>query len=176
MLKIYDEFLPTSDFEVIQSLLLSDNIPWYYNDSITGSEGGLDAFHFAHPFFNTTNPFDKRKSILSDFLFPILTKLSPQHLLRVKANLFPRTSSISLSNFHTDMDLQQLSAIFSINSNNGYTLFKDGTKVDSVKNRLCLFDGHLQHAGSTCTNAKCRVNLNINYIPVLFNGVQQLPP
>ena len=63
------------------------------------------------------------------------------------------------------MNLGQKTAIFYLNSNNGYTLFKDDTRVFSQENRLCLFNGHIEHAGASCTNAKRRVVLNINYIP-----------
>jgi len=172
MLKIYDDFLDSDTFDLLHSFFL--RAPWFYLPSISGSETDLDSFLFTHSFFNISNPFDKRPQNPC-ILKPLLSKLSPQHLLRVKANLQPKSNSITPCNFHTDFLLNQLTAILYLNSNNGYTLFKDGTQVDSVKNRLCLFDGHLEHAGTTCTNAKYRMTLNINYIPVINRGEPQLP-
>ena len=65
------------------------------------------------------------------------------------------------------MDLNQQTAIFYLNTNNGYTKFQDNTiqDVNSVANRLITFDGSLQHAGCSCTDQNVRVVLNINYIP-----------
>ena len=101
----------------------------------------------------------------SNFLQPILNKLSPEHLFRIKANLRPHTSSHVISEWHTDMTIGQTTAIFYPTSNNGYTLFKDGSKVDTVANRICIFDGHLLHSGASCTDESRRIVLNINYMP-----------
>ena len=55
-------------------------------------------------------------------------------------------------------------AIFYINSNNGYTEFEEtGEKVLSVANRVCIFDNGLQHAGVTTTDTINRVVVNVNY-------------
>jgi hypothetical protein len=66
---------------------------------------------------------------------------------------------------HTDLELNQRTAIFYLNTNNGYTLFEDGTKVDSIENTLLIFHGHRKHSGVSCTDQKRRIVLNINYIP-----------
>ena len=44
-----------------------------------------------------------------------------------------------------------------------YTEFIDGTKVDSVCNRVALFDGSVPHYSATPSNAKERLVLNFNY-------------
>ena len=175
MIKVYDDFLRDSEFKALQSLLLGHHLSWYYNDGITGTETHADGFQFVHSFFNITNPFDKTISNYSDFVLPLLSKLAPKYVLRVKANLRPHTKEHVLSDWHTDMTLEQKTAILYVNSNNGYTAFKDGTKVYSQANRLVLFDGHLEHAGTSCTDEKVRVVLNINYTPNMMNGKEQLP-
>ena len=51
-----------------------------------------------------------------------------------------------------------------MNTNNGYTLFEDGTKVDSIANRMVVFDGNTKHTGSTHTDDdRFRFVLNINF-------------
>ena len=56
-------------------------------------------------------------------------------------------------------------AIFYINSNNGYTIFKDTKeKVKSVPNRLLKFDTRMKHSGVSSTDEKRRVVINFNYI------------
>ena len=47
--------------------------------------------------------------------------------------------------------------------NDGYTRFEDGTKIESVANRVAVFESNLKHCGTTCTNTKSRVVINLNY-------------
>ena len=166
-MKVIDNFLPQETFKTLQSFLLSNHIPWYYNDSIAGLNDDLDNYQLVYNFFDIKQPFKEACPCkYSNSLNPLLSKLSPKYILRIKANLRPRTSHMQYcGNFHTDMQLNQKTAIFYINSNNGYTLFDDDSRVYSQENRLCLFNGHIAHAGASCTDQRRRVVLNINYIP-----------
>ena len=162
-MRIIDDFLSPSDFEITQNFFQSNNFTWYYNQGIAKHKQGLDQFQFVHPFFDISKP---SQTDWSPFLQPILTKLNAKYIFRIKANLSPRTSQGVLSEFHTDINLNQQTAIFYLNTNNGYTLFKDNTlgKVDSVANRLLTFHGHLEHCGCSATDCNNRIVLNINYI------------
>ena len=163
-MKIIDNYLSKSDFEVTQQFFLGPNISWYYNEGIANNKQDLDQFQLVHPFFDISKP---SQTDWSPFLHPILTKLNAQYIFRIKANLRPRTSQGVLSDFHTDMKLNQQTAIFYLNTNNGYTKFKEETldDVPSVANRLITFFGHLQHCGCSATDCNNRIVLNINYIP-----------
>ena len=163
-MKIIDDFLSPSDFQITQNFFQSSDFIWYYNGSIANYKQGLDQFQFVHPFFDISKP---SQTDWSPFLQPILTKLNAKYIFRIKANLRPRTSQGVLSEFHTDMNLNQQTAIFYINTNNGYTKFKDNTldDVPSVANRLLTFYGHLEHCGCSATDCNNRIVLNINYIP-----------
>ena len=163
-MKIIDNFLSDDDFKITQHYFLDSAIDWKFNDSIVSFEKGIDQYQFVHEFCNVQRPF---KSNYSNFLQPILTKLNALYIFRMKANLRPRTHQIIHSAYHTDMDLNQQTAIFYLNTNNGYTRFKDDSipDVQSVANRFLTFDGSLQHSGTSCTDQNVRVVLNINYIP-----------
>ena len=50
-----------------------------------------------------------------------------------------------------------------MNTNDGYTEFEDGTKVESVANRLVTFPANLKHTGTSCTDEKTRIVINFNY-------------
>ena len=50
-----------------------------------------------------------------------------------------------------------------VNSNNGYTLFEDGTRVESVANRYLRLSGDLRHTGTSCSDEDRRVLINFNY-------------
>ena len=163
-MNIIDNFLSKDDFELTQYFFLGPEIDWKFNNSIVSSEKGIDQYQFIHEFCNLQNPF---QSNYSNFLQPLLTKLNARFIFRIKANLRPRTNQIVHSIYHTDMDLNQQTAIFYLNTNNGYTRFKDPSipDVQSIANRLVSFNGSLQHYGTSCTDQNIRVLLNINYIP-----------
>ena len=54
-------------------------------------------------------------------------------------------------------------AVFYVNSNNGYTKLKNGTIIKSEENKIAIFDGETEHTGTTCTDEEFRVVVNINY-------------
>ena len=163
-MKIIDNFLSQTDFEVVQQFLLGPNFTWHLNDSIAKHKHGLDQYQFCHVFFDVSKPYLQN---YSNFLTPLFNKLQARYILRVKANCRPRTSNAVLSDYHTDMDLNQQTAIFYLNTNNGYTKFQDNSlqDVNSVANRLLSFNGSLKHCGASCTDQNTRIVLNINYIP-----------
>ena len=55
-------------------------------------------------------------------------------------------------------------AIYCLNTCDGYTGFSDGTKIDSVENRLILFDSTQDHFSTSTSNAQARININVNYV------------
>ena len=58
---------------------------------------------------------------------------------------------------------QWKTSIFYVNTNNGYTLFEDGTKVESVANRMLTFPTNMKHTGTSCTDSQTRIVINFNY-------------
>jgi len=167
-MKVIDDFLPQHDFDILKQYLLGDSFTWHLTNSIAKQKHGLDQYQFSHVFFDLARPSLHN---YSNFLQPLILKLKAKYILRVKANLRPRTSQGVLSEFHTDLDLNQQTAIFYLNTNNGYTKFKDEhyDDVPSVANRLVTFYGALEHCGCSCTDQNTRVVLNINYIPTTLN-------
>jgi len=163
-MKIIDDFLSPSDFQIVRDYLFSDSFTWNLSNTIANKRQGLDQYQFFHTFFDVANPSLQN---YSNFLTPLLNKLQPKYLLRIKANLRPRTTTGVLSDYHVDMSSNQQTAIFYLNTNNGYTKFQDNTLQDvpSVANRLLTFYGGLKHCGASATDTNYRIVLNINYIP-----------
>ena len=101
------------------------------------------------------------------------SKIRTASIMRIKANLVLKTSEIIPHIFHVDCalddegDSNSISAlktsIYYINSNDGYTEFEDGTRIESVANRLITFPYHYKHRGTTCTNKPYRMVINFNY-------------
>ncbi len=85
-------------------------------------------------------------------------------LLRIRANFFGNTHTLHEHPMHTDYAFPHTAALLSLNTCDGYTKLADGTKIDSVANRLVLFDAGEDHCSTTTTNAKARFNLIVNYL------------
>ena len=92
-----------------------------------------------------------------------IKKLKVSNFIRAKLNCTTRTSKIFKFKPHYDWDGDCNVAIFYINSNNGYTQFETGEKVESVENRLVTFDNKIEHFGTTPTNSQTRIVLNMCY-------------
>tara|TARA_R110002096_G_C14164438_1_gene685263 strand:- start:21 stop:554 length:534 start_codon:yes stop_codon:yes gene_type:complete len=165
-IKIVDNFLDQSEFEKIQEVMMGDNFAWFYTDGIVSKEDGLGKFQLTHQMYKDGEP----RSSNIKLMYPILNILKPIAIYRIKANFRAGTLKNEESLFHTDMGFlpkekvkQWTTSIFYINTNDGYTLFKNGTKVESVSNRMVTFPADMTHCGTSCTNKKTRVVINFNY-------------
>jgi len=166
MIKVLDNFLPQDQFKPIQDFFYNHNLNWVWNKTIAGENDSLDNYQFTHTFFSVRNPYlDHKFSSFGHYLKPIFLKLCPMYTLRVKANLRPRTDFHYKSNWHSDISIKSYTAIFYIDTNNGYTEFKSGEIINTIENRIVIFDSDLIHRGASCTDQKRRTVLNINYIP-----------
>ena len=99
---------------------------------------------------------------------PVVSRLEikPGNLLRIKANLSPKTIFHRRGGYHRDVSSTHRNikiAILYVNSNNGWTHIKGYGKVKSVANRVVIFDCNLSHSGYTCTDEKTRVLINFNW-------------
>ena len=167
MHEVKDNFLSDDDFSNLRDLMLGSDFPWFYNDRKVKENDGQ--YQFTHTFYRNFC----WSSDWSTYLDPILKKLNPVALLRIKANLIPKQYKRQLSSLHCDgeriwgiMDGEKdvVTSIFYMNTNNGCTVFKDGTEIKSVANRLVTFPRSTQHAGATCSDENVRVLINFNYV------------
>jgi len=164
-IQVHENFLTQTEYEALYNVFGTQDANWHYNDFINSpmDVDGDYNFQFVHPIYHYNE--SKIKSPYKKLIDPILSKLNVETLLRLKFNMNTRTNEIIESNFHVDLDLNTYKiAIFYLNSNDGYTLFECGRKIESVANRVVIFDGKLKHCGTSCTNQKNRIVLNINYI------------
>lgn len=170
-MQIEDDFLDASTFKTIQNLVLSDYFPWFYNRSIL--YGNVDDNDYEKEHFQFTHRlFDKEAGgVLSEAISefdPLFEKIGMKELLRAKLNLGYRAEEAYQGGWHTDLKTSPYktltTAVFYLNTNNGYTEFKDGTIVDSIENRIAAFDTSLEHTGVSQTDKQVRVLLNLNYI------------
>jgi len=166
MIEVIDNFLTEKEFSYIQETMLGPYFPWYYNNFIVSEEDESLNFQLIHNFYKLNPNYGYQEICdLLELVQPILSKLNMFLLIRSKANLTTITDKHITSGYHCDFDYDCTTAIFYINSNNGYTIFKDTKeKVKSVPNRLLKFDTRMKHSGVSSTDEKRRVVINFNYI------------
>jgi hypothetical protein len=160
--KIVDNFLPKEQFINIKNILTGEDFEWYYSNGVSNTlheKSKKEEFQFFHIFYENNFPRTNFEIIL-----PIIDKIKPFSLKRIKANLLTRSEKIITYPFHIDFNKEGLTTgIYYVNTNNGYTVFKDGTKIESIENRYVSFDSNLIHTGTSCTDEKIRVLINFNY-------------
>tara|TARA_B100001094_G_scaffold299237_1_gene323762 strand:- start:609 stop:1142 length:534 start_codon:yes stop_codon:yes gene_type:complete len=173
---VVDNFLNKSEYDTLYNhiigLTTTQQFPWFFNSQkVVGSNIDYN-FQFVHIVLEN-GKIDS--PVTFEVLKPLLNKLKPKGLIRIKLNLTTKTNNIIKYPLHRDInvkdekDINQLKkddykvAIFYMNSNNGYTYFENKKKVKSVANRLLKFDNIMNHSGTTCTDENQRVVININY-------------
>ena len=161
MHKILDNALPKEEFKNIKDFILNPNFPWNLTPVVTNDKENLlttASYYFTHEFWSGFNTEPQ-----AQIFAPLLNIMECKAIMRIKGNLYPSTEKIIHHDKHIDYEFSHKGAIFYLNTNNGLTILEDGTEVQSIENRLLLFDPSKPHNSTTCTNDKCRVNVNFNY-------------
>lgn len=166
---ILDSFLDRNGLLALRAALKHPSFPWERTRVLSpAGSGELPDDHnvqFVHGFYRRRQDriFQSRHLPL---VLPVLNRLAPQLLVKVKVNLtLPRPDHLEYG-LHVDTAWPGAqTAILYLNTNDGYTVFEDGTRIESVENRLVVFDAALRHTGASCTDAEARLVLNMNFVP-----------
>ena len=162
-MKIVDDFLPAYQFRDLQSVIFGNDFPWYYYPGtiqLSDSRIPYGPSQFVHTFYNESTGVIPN---LPFFLEPFRIYLKYQEVKRIKVNLNSKTLFHRKAGYHIDWP-NATTAVYYLNTNNGWTDIKGHGKVKSVANRIVIFDSNLEHQGVTCTNEQRRVVLNFNYV------------
>ena len=156
--EVIDNFLPDNDFNFIRKTLSDVSFYWgFIPKSISGEKPQL-----VHLFCDAIGGFTTPQA--QRIISPVIQKLRPSALLKIKANLQWQQDTIIEDPLHIDFkDVQATTSILYMNTCNGYTHFEDGSKVHSVANRIVTFPTQTLHAGANCTDDIARVVINFNY-------------
>ena len=169
-IQVIDNFLSEEIFEGLKRIF-NPHIPWTFSDILSDDQLTCDQkynYQYVHGVYNKQEPISR----YFDNVIPLLTKLDARALVRCKVNSICREEEIVVHGFHTDMMYPEehstgldgmKTAILYLNTNNGFTYFEDGTKVESIANRCVIFPAHYKHSGTTCTDVHRRLALNVVY-------------
>jgi len=156
--EIIDNFLPQEDFKKLKDTMMSQNFEWYYMESVADKKSN-DNFYFNHIFYKNYVPNSNKIFLIE----PIIFKIKPLAIIRIKGNFYPKTEKIFEHDKHVDYNFKHKGFLFYINNNNGFTRLNDGTMIESIENRGLFFDAYIEHNSSTCTDQDGRININFNY-------------
>ena len=160
-MKIIDNFVSDIFFNSFKNKILDRDFAWYHQNSKVSDNDNQQ--QFTHVFYQNNSLHTEKVNF--ELIKPILYTLNVKTLLRVKLNLQIKEDKVKPTLFHTDNKIKDsTTAIFYLNTNNGKTLFENNKEVKSVANRVVIFPSYLKHAGTTHTDTKYRIVLNINFI------------
>jgi hypothetical protein len=157
--KIIDNFLDKENFLKTKHLLEHAEFNWFYREYMVNKK---DPHYFSHAFFNKSEKQCPNFNVIQ----PLLNKLNYVSLVQVRANLTLKTNKPAESSWHMDYNYSNgKTAIFYLNTCNGFTILdKDKQiKINSIENRIVVFDNNTHHKSFLQTDTNRRIILNINY-------------
>jgi hypothetical protein len=170
--KVIDNFLPEYIFpEVQETIVRNPEFPWYISPAVArqpgedGDDGNWN-WYASHTFYDLNRPCSPFWEIIDRYFLETFCKEDMcRSFIRAKANFYANKGDELVEHpQHMDYGFQHTAAVFSLNTCDGFTRLADGTKIDSVANRIVFFDGSSQHNSTTCTNQKGRFNINFNFL------------
>ena len=173
-IRVKDDFLTERDFIFLNEIFFHENTTWtptwHIADPLEVSrEDNYDDWFLAHIIYVNNEPVSSAYKDVKEKLVAEIAKLEEGDfavLTRIKANFYPHTKTVNEHKHHKydSFARRWRGAVYCLNTCDGYTGFSDGTKVDSVANRLILFDATQDHFSTSTSNAQARLNININYV------------
>lgn len=160
--KIIPNFLIKEEHEFISDYVF--NLDFYYQKYV-GQIGDTSTFFFSNCLYD----FDKKPKLKPKsfaVIIPLFYKAKIHHPYRVQVNCFIKQPTPIFTEIHTDRDIPHNVLLYTVNSNNGYTILDpngENIKIPSVANQALFFDGSIEHQAVTQTDENVRFNININF-------------
>jgi hypothetical protein len=153
-MEIIDNFLKDETYQKLKSEVWCENVNWFKRSV---SDLGPQKIFFTHSIY-----VDYSKSYLFSIMEPIIKELKIKCLIRAKLNYYHATHEVLKHGEHRDYNYTHKAAILSFNTCDGGTLINDNF-IESIDNRIILFDGSIKHNSFSSTSLEGRLNLSINY-------------
>ena len=170
-LKIIDNFLTDNDFNLLVSNTVGRNDGHQVQFRVVSNVENFGAieenwsWYMINMLYSTDTPQNEICGKIYEMFVPKFKKLANfTTMIRIKMNAYPYTNVVKAHKEHIDFNYEHIGAVFSLNTCDGYTKFSDGTKVESVANRIVFFDASKKHQSTTTSNAKLRYNINFNFL------------
>lgn len=165
MITVRDNVLDDGNFGEVRDEILK--LPYQLMDHKVYSGDETDCF-VNIAYFADTPKSDIFELLHSCFCCP----LDIVTWFRLKINITLKDQESKIWGWHVDYQsfgekpqyANMKTSIFYLNNTNGPTVFKDGTEVECVKNRLVTFPSTMIHSGKSHTEGDSRrIVINFNY-------------
>ena len=171
-LKIIDNFLDENEFNILvnNTISRSDGHQTQFRVVSNVENFGSDSedywsWYMIHMIYANDIPQSEIYDDICKMFIPRFLQVANfRTMIRIKINAYPYTNVVKEHKKHIDFDFSNIGAIFSLNTCDGYTKFSDGTKVESIANRIVFFDASKKHQSTTTSNTKLRYNINFNFL------------
>lgn len=166
---IIDDLLGDEDLACLDQMS-GGFFPWTYQAHSDFEGDGVP--QFVHIFAQNTGNFFHTEQM--PVIHPLLVRIGVSSIISIKANLTPRSEKRVIGGWHTDREFDGLpdsykdavtTAVFYLNDNNGGTELRDGTYIESKRNRVAMFPCGTEHRAVRHTDGDfARIIVNINFI------------
>jgi hypothetical protein len=164
--KIEENFLPEDLYKELKIFLCGNKINWFYREKETSDmDKNLTIGYFSFGWYNNWQP---DHPLFFSQIVPILNKLNCKAPLQIRANLtFNRNITCSGSEWHIDYAYKNsFTAIIYFTTCNASTLLNINNKiitVNSLENRLLLFNSPIEHKVVYGDDMNKRIVMNLNF-------------
>lgn len=166
-MQIYDDFLPQDECQLLkEQICFNKNFPFYLHNyvALSDEETSLWNWYGTHVFYEDGNINSQYFEFVNEIFIPKFIEMGIfKSLIRIKANFYSNTNSMKEHKSHRDYNYPHNAAVYSLNTCDGFTRLESGDIINSVENRLVVFNGDQIHNSSTTTDQPVRFNLNFNF-------------
>ena len=163
--KIIDNFLNNQFYEKLSYDIKGEHMPWYYTKIDVDLKKSMNNGLFTYSYYGNHKPLSDK---FDEHIRPITESLDVEALILVRANLVLRDVDTIETPYHIDNNCNYATtAILFLTTCNAKTVLKVKGKdipVDSVENRLLLFDSKIQHKVLYHTDVWKRHVINFNFV------------
>ena len=163
MIEVIDNFLPEEMIDEIYDTMTDGNFHWYLQNNVADNTYQSNDWYFYHVFYNKKLDNPENSIYYNKWINKIVDKIGAVDLMRVKANFYPNQNKFFEHDAHIDYNTPHKGAILYLNTCNGFTRLINGKKIESVKNRLLLFEPYYLHNSTNTTDKPYRLNINFNF-------------
>ena len=160
MITVIDNYITDKDFEHIRDWAFSHEVEWRRSPGVADDDD-THLGYFYHQLYNDQEP--KSRWLHEGMVAPLIQRAKMAVCLRIKMNLYPSTETIQYHAPHKDLPFPHQAAVYCLNTCDGGTTIGT-TRIDSVANRMIIFNGNEDHFSSTCTDQPVRMNINFNWL------------
>lgn len=158
-----DNFLEPIEYNKLKNKIINDKFPWFFVEKDTHPISENSNGYFRNYFYKDQMPTNE---LYFDCL-PLLNKLGCVTPVEIRANLNLRDVDSKASGYHTDNNYKNVfTAVLFFTTCNAKTIIRSENKeisIDSVENRILIFNSLTEHKLVYQTDVHKRYILNINY-------------